>query len=125
MNIYRQQASLLKLMAHPMRLQILDVLRSGNECVCHLSAALDKPQPYISQQLAILRNGGAIVDEREGTNIFYHLADANVAHVVEAACSPASATDRGEAVIARRVIARRVIGGCHCPKCVEAAPDRG
>ena len=120
MDIYRKQSALLKLMAHPIRLQILDVLRSGNECVCHLSAALDKPQPYISQQLAILRNGGAIADEREGTNIFYHLADANVAHVVEAACSRAPATDRGEALPERRVI-----HGCHCPKCAEAAADRG
>lgn len=120
MNIYQKQAALLKLMAHPMRLQILDVLRSGDECVCHLSAALDKPQPYISQQLAILRNGGVIVDAREGTNIFYHLADAHVARVVEAACGPAPATERDTTGKERRVI-----HGCHCPKCAGDMPNRG
>ncbi len=112
MNTYHHQATLLKLVAHPIRLRILDVLRAGDECVCHLAAALDKPQPYISQQLAILRNGGVIVDEREGTNIFYHLADANVARLVEAACHPAEATTQRDSGARRRAVA-----GCNCPKC--------
>ena len=89
METYRRQAALLKAIGHPVRLQIVDLLRIEPECVCHLSAALDKPQPYVSQQLAILRNAGVIVDERDGTNIFYRLADDNVARQVAAACADA------------------------------------
>jgi len=36
----------LKVLAHPERLRILDVLRHEPECVCHLEALLGKPQPY-------------------------------------------------------------------------------
>ncbi len=120
MKDYQARAAVLKAIAHPMRLQIVDILRGASECVCHLSAALDKPQPYISQQLAILRNGGVIVDEREGTNIFYRLTDAHVARIVEAACGSAPATERDATGKQRRVI-----HGCHCPKCAGDTPNRG
>ncbi len=42
MGIYQDQANLLKVMAHPVRLRMLDILCRDSECVCHLSAALDK-----------------------------------------------------------------------------------
>ena len=120
MDIYQKQAALLKLMSHPLRLQILDILREGEECVCHLSAVLDKPQPYVSQQLAILRNGGAIVDEREGTNIFYRLADENVRRQVEAACGDIPAAGGIEQGYSHRAVA-----GCHCPRCTDLVLHRG
>jgi len=109
MDSYKAQATWLKAIAHPVRLHIVDLLRQEPECVCHLSAALGKPQPYISQQLAILRNAGVIVDERDGTNIYYRLADANVAKQVEAICGPAPAPGR-----------HRRVRGCNCPKCAAA-----
>jgi len=111
---YQERADRLKAMAHPLRLQILDALRREAECVCHLSATLDKPQPYVSQQLAILRNAGVIVDEREGTNVYYRLAGPEIARQVEAALElPPSAPAAG----------RRRVGGCPCPKCGQPRPD--
>jgi ArsR family transcriptional regulator len=109
-SFYQKRADRLKAMAHPLRLQILDALRREPECVCHLSAALDKPQPYISQQLAILRNAGVIVDEREGTNVFYRIADADVALLVEAALGPLPPGERVSN-------GSRPVSGCNCPKC--------
>ena len=88
------------------------MLRRDAECVCHLSAALDKPQPYISQQLAILRNAGVIVDERAGANVFYRIASADVAHQVATSLNPLSA-DEPEG--------RRIVYGCPCPKCQPRA----
>lgn len=105
MDTYRRQAALLKAIGHPVRLQIVDLLAAEPECVCHLSAALDKPQPYVSQQLAILRNAGVIVDDRDGTNIYYRLADENVARQVAAACPD------------ERPVEHRLVACCNCPKC--------
>lgn len=105
---YEAQAAILRAMAHPARLQIVDLLRGAPECVCHLSAALAKPQPYVSQQLAVLRNAGIIVDEREGVNIFYRLADETALRQVEAACGPASVGSGA---------GHRTVRGCNCPKC--------
>lgn len=120
MKNYEKQAALLKLLAHPFRLQILDILRRGDECVCHLSAVLGKPQPYVSQQLAILRNGGAVTDYRGGTNIFYRLADENVRRHVEAACGSRTADGEQQTHAEHRVVA-----GCRCPKCADPTSNRG
>jgi ArsR family transcriptional regulator len=112
---YQERADRLKAIAHPLRLQILDALRREPECVCHLSAALDKPQPYISQQLAILRNAGVIADEREGANVFYRLAGAEVGGMVEAALGPLQPGEQASNG------SHRPMDGCNCPKCARAA----
>lgn len=117
MEMYERQAALLKAIAHPVRLKIVDLLRAEPECVCHLSTALDKSQPYVSQQLAILRNAGVIVDERDGTNIFYRLADDNVARQVTAACQD---WDAGSANGDGNGQAGRMLADCNCPKCLAA-----
>jgi DNA-binding transcriptional ArsR family regulator len=72
-----------KLLGHPERLRILSILHQDAECVCHLEAILQKPQPYISQQLRILREAGVITDEREGTNVFYRLIDEDVRQILD------------------------------------------
>jgi len=54
-NGYQGQAKILRALAHPVRLRILDILARQEACVCHLEAVLKRPQPYVSQQLAALR----------------------------------------------------------------------
>jgi ArsR family transcriptional regulator len=54
-------------------------LRRGQECVCHLTTLFDKPQPYVSQQLSVLRKAGIIEDEKDGLNVYYRLVDEDVA----------------------------------------------
>jgi len=112
MDSYHEAAKLLRLLSHPMRLQILDLVRRSDECVCHLSAVFNKPQPYISQQLAILREAGLIVDRKEGTNVFYGLNGGDRIPMLTAvldALSPNPRTDTG--------LGHESVAGCCCPKC--------
>ena len=46
-----RDAELLRAVAHPTRLALLEAVSEGEECVCHLSCLLGRPQPYISKQL--------------------------------------------------------------------------
>ncbi len=111
MDAYVEQANLLKILAHPARLQILDSLRREDECVCHLSAALHKPQPYVSQQLSVLRTAGLIADEKDGTNVFYRLSDQVVAERLDGVLG---LLNNGHAAPEQ---AHVVTAGCVCPKC--------
>ena len=112
MHTYRDPARLLRVMAHPIRLEILEIIRRSDECVCHLSAALKKPQPYVSQQLAILRNAGLITDRKEGNLVFYGLADGHASvQVTEILGAIADETT------ASREAGHRGVAGCTCPKC--------
>ena len=60
MDAYEIQSDLLKALSHSTRLAILDILRDGEQCVCHMEAALNLRQAYISQQLMISETGGAV-----------------------------------------------------------------
>lgn len=53
------------------RLQILDLLRSGEHCVCDLSAAIGAQQSRLSFHLRTLKEAGLVSDRRQGRWIYY------------------------------------------------------
>ena len=115
---FASQAVLHQALAHPVRLQILDILARGEACVCHLTAVLGKRQPYVSQQLAALRDAGLVSDRREGTLVYYRIRDARLVALL-ALGQTMVAPDGGAVGI--------VAGGpgdgavdCPCPKCQGA-----
>lgn len=86
---YDEASDLFQVLSHPARLQILDELRRGPACVCHLEAVLDRPQAYVSQQLRVLREGEVVSDRREGLFVYYRLADGRVEPVLQEVLGPA------------------------------------
>jgi DNA-binding transcriptional ArsR family regulator len=109
-----RQAALFKTLGHPARLAILDALRGGEQCVCHLEHALGMRQAYLSQQLAVLKEAGVIRDRREGWNIFYFVARPEIHAVLDAARSMPGAG--GRTPVRRPAQSAR----CPCPKCRPA-----
>lgn len=106
---YELQAQLLKVLTHPARLAILNILRDGEHCVCHMEAHLGYRQAYISQQLMVLREAGLIQDRREGWNVFYHVAEPRIFDVltaVEQIIAPEDRSTKPQPVVF-----------CTCPKC--------
>ena len=110
MDRYKQQAKLFRILMHPARLAILDILRDGEQCVCHMEAFLGFRQAYISQQLMVLRTAGLVEDRRDGWNIFYHVTDPQVFALMDEA-----ATLSGASVSPSKKPIKEV--ACSCPKC--------
>jgi DNA-binding transcriptional ArsR family regulator len=81
---YDLQIQIFKTLTHPARLAILELLKDGEHCVCHLEAYLGFRQAYISQQLSVLREAGLIQDRRDGWNIFYQVTDRRIYTVIDA-----------------------------------------
>lgn len=81
---YDLQVQIFKGLMHPARLAILEILRDGEHCVCHMEAYLGMRQAYISQQLSVLREAGLIQDRRDGWNIFYRVSDERIYDVLAA-----------------------------------------
>lgn len=84
MEIYEQEAKLYKALMHPVRLAILDLLRGGEQCVCHMEAAFGYRQAYISQQLMVLKEAGLVEVRREGLNVFYRVIRSEIFGVLDA-----------------------------------------
>ncbi len=109
-NLPEQPSELFKVLGHPGRLAILDILRNGEQCVCHIEAHLGYRQAYISQQIAILREAGLIQDHRDGLNIYYRVIHPEVYALIDVARTmvgvaiPRSPFDAPHAP-------------CPCPKC--------
>ncbi len=70
---YAARAEILKAMAHPGRLKILDALQEGERCVCELRDLLGCDLSTTSRHLTLMRNAGLLRSRREGNQIFYAL----------------------------------------------------
>lgn len=77
-KVFELHADLLKALAHPRRLEIIQLLRENEHPVTDIHTMLDLPQANISQHLMILKNAGVLVSRRDGKQIFYQLADKKV-----------------------------------------------
>jgi len=109
-NAYFEAAKLFQILSHHARLCILDELRKGEACVCHLQAALNRPQAYVSQQLRVLREADLVMDRRDGLLVYYRLVDRQTERVIEEILGPPGEVEH--------------IAACRCPQCELEAGGR-
>src|SRR5512145_1236210 len=55
------------------RLQLLELLRDGEQCVCDLTGALDAAQSRLSFHLKTLKDAGLVTDRKQGRWVYYAL----------------------------------------------------
>jgi len=67
------RAAILKALAHPSRLLIVEKLSEKPYCVCELTAMIGADTSTVSKHLSILRNAGIITDRKQGTSVYYSL----------------------------------------------------
>ena len=101
---FGERAKLFHRLSLENRLRILDELRYGDACVCHLQHKLKKPQAYVSQQPRILKYAEIVDTDRDGVNIFYRLVDPLARQLLDAALGPVDAQ-------------RPIDASCPCPRC--------
>lgn len=68
------RADILKAVAHPVRVLLVDALRAGDKCVSELMAVADIDQSTISRHLAQLKKAGIVGERREGTRVMHRLS---------------------------------------------------
>jgi DNA-binding transcriptional ArsR family regulator len=69
----RAQAQVLKALAHPTRLLLVEELARKTKCVCELTDAAGLDISTVSKHLSLLRNAGIVEDEKRGLKVFYSL----------------------------------------------------
>lgn len=60
-------------LSDPTRLQIVERLRGGEQCVCELMDVLDAAQSRLSFHLRVLKEAGLVLDRRDGRWVYYTL----------------------------------------------------
>ena len=87
------KANLFRVLGHPARVRILELLRHGERSVGALQAELELDSGGTSQHLAALRRIGLVTSRREGTSVYYRVEDDGVFDLLAA----------GRAIISRRL----------------------
>ncbi len=70
---YDARAIIIKAMAHPTRLFIIEELSHNEKCVCELTVMIGADMSTVSKHLLILKNAGIVQDEKRGLRVFYNL----------------------------------------------------
>nr|WP_277611367.1 metalloregulator ArsR/SmtB family transcription factor [Streptomyces scabichelini] len=83
--MYQAKAEFFRMLGHPVRIRVLELLQDGPTPVRDLLAAIEVEPSALSQQLAVLRRSGIVVSRREGSTVVYELAGGDVADLMRAA----------------------------------------
>ena len=70
---YEARARVIKAMAHPSRLFVVDELSRGERCVCELRDMIGADMSTVSKHLSVLKDAGIVEDEKRGQQVFYRL----------------------------------------------------
>jgi len=83
--LYQAKAEFFRMLGHPVRIRVLELLQDGPMPVRELLAAIEVESSSLSQQLAVLRRSGIVSSQREGSRVVYALAGGDVADLMGAA----------------------------------------
>jgi DNA-binding transcriptional ArsR family regulator len=97
--IHEVKANLFRVLGHPARVRILELLRDGERSVGSLQSELGLDSGGTSQHLAALRRIGLVGSRREGTSVYYRVEDSRVFDLLEA----------GRAIIGRQLAEQQSI----------------
>ncbi len=78
-----EAAEMVRVLGHPVRLRIVELLEDGEKTVTQIQAALESPQALVSQQLARMRSAGIVEGRRDGANVWYRIADSRVVRMLD------------------------------------------
>jgi ArsR family transcriptional regulator len=72
-DTYKQKANIVKAMAHPSRLMMIDALAEGEKCVCELQRLVGSDMSTVSKHLLLMKRAGLVEDRKEGLRVHYRL----------------------------------------------------
>jgi len=83
--VLNKKSNLFKAIAHPSRVQILEYLSSGEQCVCDIISELELEQSNVSQHLAVLRRENLIESRKQGLKVVYRIKHLEILVVLQKA----------------------------------------
>jgi ArsR family transcriptional regulator len=86
-------ADVLKSLAQPTRLKIINFLRAGERCVCEIFPAIDEEQSNTSRHLSYMQTHGILSRRKDGVKIYYAVKHPEVFEII----------DRGEGIVKREI----------------------
>ena len=99
--LFEARARIIKALAHPTRLFLVDELSRGERCVCELTEMVGADMSTVSKHLAVLKASGIVEDEKRGSQVFYTLRCPCVLNFFTCVESVLKTNARAQAALAR------------------------
>ena len=117
--VFTSEAKIFNALAHPYRLEIIELLHDGEACVCHIQAMLDRRQAYISQHLNVLRQAGLVTCRKDGQRIYYKISDQKILEVIDQLRTILQSPGKRQpgTTSERNFVDRKK--SCKCPQCTS------
>jgi len=71
--LFEKQAEIVKSIAHPLRIAILDFLRNGEQCVCDIAEHIGSERSNVSRHLSVMVKAGVLGSRKDGLKVIYEL----------------------------------------------------
>lgn len=85
MPLYQAKAEFFRMLGHPVRIRVLELLQDGPKPVRDLLADIAIEPSSLSQQLAVLRRHGIVASRRDGSSVVYEITSSDVADLLRTA----------------------------------------
>ena len=79
----RLKAEILKAMAQPTRLQILEFLRKGERCICEIIPAVNGEQSNISRHISLMQKSHLVTTRKDGTKVMVEVRDPKIFDIMD------------------------------------------
>ena len=81
--LFEARAQVIKSLAHPTRLFVVDELSRGERCVCDLQEMIGSDMSTVSKHLSVLKAAGVVADEKRGNQVFYSLKNLHMLELLD------------------------------------------
>jgi ArsR family transcriptional regulator len=82
-RLIEMKAEVLKVLAQPTRLKILECLRKGEKCICELVPILNGEQSNISRHVSLMQKSHLVTTRREGVRVMVRVSDPKVFEILD------------------------------------------
>ena len=70
---YARQTEIVKALAHPFRLAVVECLKDGERCVCEIAECVGAHQSNLSRHMAMMTHAGVLARRKDGMKVFYRV----------------------------------------------------
>ena len=82
-RVLELKAEILKVLAQPTRLKILELLRSGEKCICEIVPALNGEQSNISRHISLLQKSKLVTTRKDGVKVMVGVSDPKIFEILD------------------------------------------
>ena len=82
-RVLELKAEILKALAQPTRLKILELLRNGERCICEIVPAINGEQSNISRHISLMQKSNLVTTRKDGVKVMVKVSDPRVFEILD------------------------------------------